>query len=199
MRAGARAVFLDRDGTLNREVDVLRDLRQLRLLPGVARALKRLNELGYLAIVVTNQPVIARGWLREEEVEEIHRILAERARRRGARIDAVYYCPHHPRANLPRYRSRCRCRKPGTGLIRRAVRDFGIDTGRSFLVGDRTADILAGERAGLGTILVKTGCAGRDGRHEVRPGWVAEDLAEAVRLIARLGRRRKEGGAAAWR
>jgi histidinol-phosphate phosphatase family protein len=139
--------------------------------------------------VITNQPVIARGWLSEAGVEEIHRVLAGRLLRRGARLDAVYYCPHHPHADRKEYRVRCRCRKPGTALIARAARDFGIDLSRSFLAGDSTGDILAGKRAGLTTLLLETGYGGRDGKHVVRPDYRARSLKEAVRIIASLDRR----------
>ena len=184
----SRAVFLDRDGTINREVNVLRSVRQLRLLPGAAWAIRSLNRRGFLVIVITNQPVIARGWLTEEEVEEIHRVLARRLRRSGAVLDAVYSCPHHPKADRIAYRSRCRCRKPATGLITRAARDFGIDLYRSFLVGDSTRDILAGKRAGVGTVLVETGHGAKDGRYAVMPDRRSKDIRAAARLIASLAR-----------
>src|SRR4029453_8039511 len=139
-----RAVFLDRDGTINRVVDLLRRLGQLRLLPGAAEGIRALNRMGYRVIVVTNQPVVARGWMTESRLRSIHRALEARLRRRGARLAAVFYCPHHPDADLPEYRIRCRCRKPATGLIRRAVRELGVATRGSFMVGDSTRDILAG-------------------------------------------------------
>jgi len=186
-----RAVFLDRDGTINREVDVLRDVRQLRLLPGAGDAIRSLNRRGFLVIVITNQPVIARGWLSRDGVEEIHRVLSERLLRRGARLDAFYYCPHHPHADRIEYRTRCRCRKPGTGLIAKAARDFGIDLSRSFLAGDSTRDILAGKRAGLTTLLLETGYGGKDGKYVVRPDYRARDLRAAVRIIISLNRRRR--------
>lgn len=191
MAGRSRAVFLDRDGTINREVDVLRDLRQLRLLPGAAHAIRRLNRLGLRVIVITNQPVIARGWQDEAGVEEIHRVLSGRLLRRGARLDAIYYCPHHPHADRKEYRVRCRCRKPGTALIARAARDFGIDLSRSFLAGDSTGDILAGKRAGLTTLLVDTGHGGRDGKHVASPDYRVRNLREAARIIASLHRRRR--------
>jgi len=186
MASGARAVFLDRDGTINREVHLLRNLRQLRLLPGAAEGIRALNRMGYRVIVVTNQPVVARGWVSEKQLQSIHRTIEERLRRRGARLDAILYCPHHPDANLPRYRLRCRCRKPGTALIRRAARRFGIALGRSFMVGDSTRDILAGQRAGLTTVLLGTGYAGRDGTYPVRPDHLARNLKDAARLLRRL-------------
>jgi len=186
----ARAVFLDRDGTINREVDLLRDLRQLRLLPGAAGGIRALNRMGYRVIVITNQPVVARGWLTETQLRSIHRALEARLQRRGARLDAIHYCPHHPHANLPKYRVRCRCRKPGTALIRRAARELGIASGGSFMVGDSTRDILAGRKAGLRTILLATGYGGKDGRYSVQPDHRAADLASAARLIGRLRRKR---------
>lgn len=189
-RGRARAVFLDRDGTINREVDLLRDARHLRILPGAAEGIRKLKQLGFLTIVVTNQPVVARGWITEADVEALHRVLLSRLRKKGAVVDAVYYCPHHPDADVARYRIRCGCRKPRTGLIRKAIRSFKIDPSRSFLVGDSTRDILAGKRAGLTTILVTTGYGGRDGRHDVCSDAVAGGLREAARLIARLAGRR---------
>jgi histidinol-phosphate phosphatase family protein len=185
----ARAVFLDRDGTINREVDLLRELRQLRLLPGAAKGIRALNRMGYRVIVITNQPVVARGWLTEGQLRSIHRALEARLRRRGARLDAIFYCPHHPDADLAKYRIRCRCRKPGTALIRRAVRELGLAATGSFMVGDSTRDVLAGRRAGLETILLATGYAGKDGKYAVRPDHTAADLASAARLIGRLRKR----------
>src|SRR3989344_2450798 len=116
-----KAVFLDRDGTINREVDVLRNIRQLRILPGSARALAAFRRLGYLIIVVSNQPVVARGWLSEKEVEEINQVLLRRLAKKGAKVDAFYFCPHHPKANLKRYRIKCSCSKPKPGMIRKAL------------------------------------------------------------------------------
>ena len=190
MARRARAVFLDRDGTINREVDLLREIGQLRLLPGAAEGIRTLNKMGYRVIVITNQPVVARGWLTETQLRSIHGALEARLKRRGARLDAILYCPHHPVANLARYRIRCRCRKPGTGLIRRAAREFGVASRGSFMVGDSTRDILAGRRAGLETILLATGYGGKDGKYPIHPDHTAVDLASAARLIGRLRRKR---------
>lgn len=185
-----RAAFLDRDGTINREVDNLRDVRQLRLLPGAAEAVKKLNREGFLVIVVTNQPVIARGWLTEQELERIHDVLLARLAKRGARIDAIYYCPHHPEANLQRYRVRCRCRKPNIGLFKKASRDFKIALNKkSYMVGDHSRDILTGKRAGLTAILVKTGYKGKDGKYAADPDFEAKSLTDAVSYICRQKRR----------
>lgn len=183
-----KAVFLDRDGTINREVNVLRDVRQLRLLPGAAQAIKKLNQLRLSVVVITNQPVIARGWLTEREVEHIHGVLIQRLAKRGAQIDAIYYCPHHPNANLKRYRVRCRCRKPGIGMIQRAVRELGINPRASWVIGDSGRDVATGMKAGMKTILVETGYGGKDIDYGVKPDFVARNLQAAVRIIKRHAR-----------
>jgi mannose-1-phosphate guanylyltransferase/phosphomannomutase len=161
--------------------------REVRLLPGAARAVKQLNSLGYLVIIITNQGVVGRGILKKEKLNRIHALLIHRLRRQGAVVDAVYYCPHHPRAVLPGYAIRCRCRKPNIGMILKAARDFRIDIKKSFLIGDTTQDILTGKRAGLKTILVKTGYAGEDGKHKTVPDFVAKNLKEAVFIIRKAG------------
>ncbi len=178
-----KAVFLDRDGVIVREVDKLHRLDQLRILPGAAKAIREINRLGYLAIVITNQAVVARGWITEAGVDEIHAVMIKRLSRQDAKIDAVYYCPHHPNADLKKYRLVCRCRKPNPGMILTALKKFNIDRRRSFMVGDKTGDILAGRRAGLKTILVATGYGGKDDQHEARPDFAAKDLKQAVAVI----------------
>jgi histidinol-phosphate phosphatase family protein len=180
-----RAVFLDRDGTINKEVNVLRSLKQLRILPGAGAAIKKLNRLGFLVIVVTNQPVVARGWLTKKEVDEIHTVMVKRVGKSGAKIDAIYYCPHHPEANLKKYRLTCRCRKPNIGMVLSAAKKFGVNLRKSFMVGDSTRDILTGKRAGLKTVLVKTGYAGLDGKYRVEPDFTAKDLRSAANIISR--------------
>jgi len=194
-----QAVFLDRDGVLNREVGLVTRPEQLVLEPGAAEAVRRLNEAGVLAVVATNQPVVARGLCSEEDLARIHERLQEllwmEAR---ARLDAIYYCPHHPERGHPDanplYRGPCRCRKPAVGMLEVARERFGLDLRRCVLVGDRTADLLAARRAGCRSVLVRTGYAGRDGRYEVEPDHVAANLAEAVRLILR-----RRGRGRAWR
>lgn len=182
----SRAVFLDRDGTINRKagkLGVLKDVRELRVFPGAVKAIKQLNKSGFLVVVITNQVVIARGWRTEKELDQIHAVLIKRLAKKGAKIDAIYYCPHHPEATLKRYRLRCSCRKPNIGMITKAAKKFGINLRRSFLVGDTTRDILAGRRAGLTTILVKTGEGGKDGKYKAKPRFIAKDLLEAARII----------------
>ena len=183
-----RAVFLDRDGTMIKEAGdlILRDVGRIRFFKGVAEAIKKLNRLGFIVVVITNQPVVARGFATEKEVDQIHAILVKRLAKRGAKIDAVYSCPHHSEATLPKYRVRCRCRKPNIGMIMKAAKKFGINLKKSFLVGDRTADIAAGNRAGVKMILVKTGYAGKDGRYEGKPDFTAKNLKEATKIIESL-------------
>jgi len=179
-----RAVFLDRDGTINREVDVLRRLSQLKIFPKVAEAIRKLNKIGFLVVVITNQAVVARGWLTEKEIDKIHAVLIKRLAKYGAKIDAIYYCPHHPSANLKKYRLRCRCRKPNPGMILKAIKKYHIDRKKSFMIGDTTRDTLAGKRAGLKTIIVRTGYGGKDGYHKnVKPDFVAKNLYAAASIV----------------
>lgn len=187
MRQGvsSRAVFLDRDGTINKEVDNLSRLRDLRILPGAASAVKKLNKLGFLVVVITNQPVISRGWITERELDAIHAVLIRRLGRHGAKLNAIYYCPHHPKAQVKKYRILCKCRKPNIGLIIKAVKKFGINLKKSFMVGDTTRDILAGKKAKMKTILVKTGYAGKDGKYDVKPDFTAKDLNEVAKIISK--------------
>lgn len=179
----SKAIFLDRDGTINREADNLWNIKQLRILPGAARAIRELNKLGFLTVVITNQPVVARGWLDEKGVDRIHAVLVKRLGRKGAKIDAIYYCPHHPDSKIKRYGLQCRCRKPNIGMIVSAVKDLNIDLRRSFMVGDSTRDMFTGKKAGLRTILVKTGYAGKDGKYAVKADFVAKNLSAAVKII----------------
>lgn len=184
-----KAVFLDRDGTITNNDDVLEKPNELRILPGAISAIKKLNRLGFLVVIVTNQAVIAHGLWKKKEVDGVHALLVRRMKKYGAEIDAIYYCPHHPRAKLKRYRLECECRRPNIGLLLRASRRFRIDPKKSFAVGDMTRDILAGKRAGMKTILVKTGLAGKDGKYRVKPDFVAKDLVAALKIIERNDRK----------
>jgi D-glycero-D-manno-heptose 1,7-bisphosphate phosphatase len=153
----ARAVFLDRDGVILEEDGLLVDPGAIRVAPGVPQALARLRRAGFELVVVTNQPVVARGLTSEEGVAEIHEHVGGLLAAAGAEIRAFYVCPHHPSADVPEYRVACDCRKPRPGLLLRAAKDVGIDLSHSFMVGDRLSDVAAGARAGCRTILVRTG------------------------------------------
>jgi len=183
------AVFLDRDGTLNVEVNHLCSPLQLQLLPGVAHAVRSLNSAGLLAVGVTNQPVLARGDVSWADLNRIHATLDHLLGEGKAYLDRMYVCPHHPESGfageVPELKIDCDCRKPRTGMIDRAVRELDIARQGSWLVGDTTSDIRAGTRAGLHTILVRTGHAGLDGKYDDQPDYVMPDLPAAVNWILR--------------
>src|SRR5574344_1027594 len=147
-----KAVFFDRDGTLNKDVGFLTSIDQMELVPGAAEAVKAVNESGYLAVVVTNQPVIARGDVTFEQLREFHNKLETLLGKEGAYLDAIYYCPHHPdsgfKGERPEYKKACTCRKPAPGLFMKAAEDFNIDLSRSFMAGDSDKDVTAGNNAG---------------------------------------------------
>jgi len=183
-----KAVFLDRDGTINEEVGYLTDLRMLRLIPGASAAIRRLNEADFKVVVVTNQSGVARGYFTESLVKETHARLEQMLLETGARLDGIYYCPHHPTAGNPPYAVVCDCRKPGIGLIDRAAQDLNIDISISYVVGDRWSDVELGQRAGTHTVLVRTGFDADDPGnirlpHVVDPDFVAHDITEAADWI----------------
>ena len=188
-RQGKRdaAIFLDRDGTLNVEKGFLASQDGLEIFPGSASALKRLRQAGYRLVVVTNQPVIARGEASEEDVAAIHRRLGWELGKEGAYLDAIYICPHHPDRGFagerPEFKIVCACRKPGTAMVEQACRDLGLDARTSWMIGDQTVDMELARRAGLRSILVRTGFGGSDGRCNVTPDYVTDDLSAAADLI----------------
>jgi D,D-heptose 1,7-bisphosphate phosphatase len=153
-----KAVFLDRDGTINKYVGFLRDIDEFELLDGAADAIKRINASGYLAIVVTNQPVIARGEVSFEELERIHNKMETLLGKEGAYLDAIYFCPHHPhkgyKGERPELKFDCNCRKPKPGMLLKAAQDFNIDLAQSWMIGDGENDIRAGQNAGCRTALI---------------------------------------------
>jgi len=153
-----KAIFLDRDGTIGGKKDFVYKLEDFNLLPGVAEAIKKINDSEFLAIVVTNQPVVARGLCTIEELEEIHKKMETLLGEEGVKLDEIYYCPHHPDKGYPeensKYKIICDCRKPKTGMIEQAVKDFNIDLKKSFIIGDSDRDILCGKNAGVRTIAL---------------------------------------------
>ena len=160
-----KAVFLDRDGTINKYVGFLRNVDEFKLLDGVGDAIKKINASGYLAIVVTNQPVIARGEVSFEELEAIHNKMETLLGKEGAYLDGVYFCPHHPHKGYegerPELKFDCNCRKPKPGMLMEAARDFNIDLSQSWMVGDGEIDIKAGQNVGCQTALIGTGDFGQ--------------------------------------
>ena len=174
-----KAVFLDRDGTINKYVGFLRDINDFELIPGVEEAIKRINESGYLAIVVTNQPVIARGEVTRSQLREIHNKMETLLGEKGAYLDAIYYCPHHPdkgfEGEIPELKTKCYCRKPNPGMLLDAANDFNIDLSQSWMIGDGRIDVEAGKNAGCKTVLLGTEEFGQD--------TSASDLVQAVSQI----------------
>ena len=151
------AVFVDRDGTLNREVHYLASVAGLRLLPGVAAAIRGLEHAGFAVVLVTNQSGVARGRMTLATVDAIHAELTRRLRARGATLAGIYVCAHHPDEGAPPLRRRCRCRKPAPGLVRRAARDLDLDLARSYCVGDGAVDLGLAAATGMRGVLVLTG------------------------------------------
>lgn len=186
------AVFLDRDGTLNVEKGYIRDVAQIELIPGAARAVRRLNDAGILCIVTSNQTGAARGYYPLAHIHALNRRVAELlSEEGGARLDAVYFCPHFEGGTVAELTQSCDCRKPAAGLIHQAVRDFSdIDLRRSFVVGDKASDIAFARNAGCRGILVRTGygedvLSGAYQTLDVQPDAVCADLSEAAVYILR--------------
>ncbi|HEY4134066.1 MAG TPA: D-glycero-beta-D-manno-heptose 1,7-bisphosphate 7-phosphatase [Alphaproteobacteria bacterium] len=177
------AVFLDRDGTIVEDVDYLTRPEQLRLIPGAAAAIRTLNARAVPVVVVTNQSAVARGLLSEDELAAVHGELRARLAAEGARLDAIYYCPHHPEGSGA-YRRDCDCRKPMPGMLRQAARDLGLDLAASAMVGDSVRDLEAGAAAGCRTlILVRTGHGADEEKHlnkSAMQAAVAPDLSAAL-------------------
>jgi D-glycero-D-manno-heptose 1,7-bisphosphate phosphatase len=180
-------VFLDRDGTINEEVEFLRSPAQLELIPGAGEAICTLNRSGIVICVISNQSGVARGFLTEADLIPIHEKLTRELERKGASIDRIYYCPHHPSEGKPPYNIICDCRKPSTGMLRRGEEEFSLDLSRSFVVGDRIVDVQVGKAVGASTVLVLTGY-GRQSLEEcrsenIRPDFVAKSIVQAVEFI----------------
>ena len=189
------AVFIDRDGTLNEEVGYVNHIDRLRLYPWTAEAIRKLNRARVPVIVVTNQSGVGRGYFPEELVHRVHQKIAFELATSEVRLDAFYYCPHHPEATHADYRKKCQCRKPLTGMLDEAAKRFNIDLKSSFVVGDSTRDMQMGFNAGARTVLVMTGY-GRGNYEYLRARWprqpdlIAENLLEAVeKILGELARR----------
>ena len=183
-----RAVFFDRDGTLNEEVGHMDQLGRFRLFPFAGRAVREVNEAGLLAIVVTNQSGVGRGMFPEELVQAVHERLERAMGSAGARLDGIYYCPHHPQAEIEQYRVECACRKPAPGMMEQAAERFGIRLEESFVIGDRYVDVEMAHRTGAASVLVLTGF-GREEWERERDRWpqqpehVAENVYDAVQWV----------------
>lgn len=152
-----KIVFLDRDGTINQEVEYLHKPSDLVILPGVPAALRRLKEQGFQLVVVTNQAGVARGYYSEADVVRLHEYMNKLLSREGAEIDHFYYCPHHPVHGIGAYKQSCHCRKPDTGMFEMAESCYQVDKSHSYMIGDKLLDTEAGQRYGVSSVLVGTG------------------------------------------
>ena len=191
-----RAIFMDRDGTICEEMGYVNHLSRSRLLPRSVEAIRLANDAGYFVVVATNQSGVARGLFGEEMVQAVNRQLAERVAAGGARIDALYFCPHHPREGSPPWRFDCDCRKPKPGMLTRAASEHDLDLGKSWMIGDGFPDIEAGSAAGVRVVQVLTGYGrGLVEHHQqefrARPEHTAEDLLDAVRYIVARDRQER--------
>lgn len=186
-----RAVFIDRDGTLSEEVGYVNHISRFRLFPYSAEAIRLLHENGWLAIVITNQAGVARGYFAEDLVHKVHQVLTAELQSGGTNVDAIYYCAHHPTVGDPPYRQDCDCRKPKPGLIKRAALDHDVDLSRSWMIGDRYSDIELAHNAGVKSAFVMSGY-GRGEWEYQRHAWkqqpelAAEDLLQAVKQVMKL-------------
>ncbi|MGI8785551.1 MAG: D-glycero-beta-D-manno-heptose 1,7-bisphosphate 7-phosphatase [Acidobacteriota bacterium] len=184
-----RAVFLDRDGTLNVEAGYITDPEEFRLYPWTAQAVRQINQGGMLAIVVTNQSGIARGFYPESTVHAMHDKLQALLAAEGAHLDAIYYCPHHPTAGVNEFALDCNCRKPKPGLLLEAAARYGIDLRSSYMIGDKALDVQVGRAAGATAILLRTGFGigeiARLGTEQIDADRIADTLLDAVEWISR--------------
>jgi len=183
-----RAIFLDRDGTINVEMpNYLKKVEEFEFLPGAVEAMKILAKADYKLIVVTNQGGIAKGYYNENSVKETHKHLTSELKKHGVDIHGTYYCPHHPtEGRISKYTIVCECRKPGTKLFREAAEEFDIDIKKSWLIGDRwDTDIKAGKNLGCKTILIKSGMEGEDyyNKRNVEPDYITDNLLLATKII----------------
>lgn len=188
-----RAVFIDRDGTISEEVGYINHPSRFRLFPYSAPAIKLLNDTGWLAIVITNQAGVARGYFSEAMIRTVHENLEQDLENNGAKLDAIYYCAHHPTVGEPPYRQDCDCRKPKPGLVHRAAEDLNIELGNSWMIGDRYGDIEMARNAGVRAALVLSGYGrgeweNQSGVWEHQPDLIADNLLAAVTAITNAQR-----------
>ena len=175
-----RIVLIDRDGTINVERNYLSDPAQIELLPGAAEGIRLLRELGLPVVVVTNQSGIGRGYFNLKRLEEIHKRLQKALKEQGAKVDAIYFCPHTPE-------DQCGCRKPSTGMADKAAKDFNADLSKSFVIGDNVCDIEIGKNIGATTILVRTGHGSRtEEADRVKPDYTVNNIYDGVNIVENI-------------
>lgn len=177
-----KAVFLDRDGTIieKKTGEYITGIKNVRIYHDSAKAIRLLNK-EFLVIIITNQPQVAKGLCTEEDVKKINSYIINKLRKDGAKIDSVFYCPHH--LDKDKYGIKCKCRKPEIQMVLKAKNKFGINLPKSYFVGDTTTDIKTGKNSGCKTILLKTGDGGTDNRYSVKPDFVCDNLLSAAKKI----------------
>ncbi len=178
-----KAIFLDRDGTINVEKDYLHKIEDFQFETGVLEGLKLFKELGYIVIVVTNQSGIARGYYTEEDLNKLNEYMCEKVKEYGGEIAKCYYCPHHEKKGIGKYKVNCQCRKPEPGMLNQGIQEYNIDIKNSYMVGDKISDIEAGKNVGLTPILVKTGYGEKTLEKESVDCKVYENLLEFAKTL----------------
>lgn len=178
----SKIVFLDRDGTLSEEKNLLTDESQINIFENSFSAVKLFNDLGYIVLIITNQPVVARGLIALEELRRINDIYFVKFKEKGAIINGIYSCIHHPNANVEKFRAVCKCRKPETLMFESGLTDFNASPEDSIVIGDKTSDIKAGKALNIVSVLVETGFGGKDGNYDVVPGYILKNIYEAALL-----------------
>jgi D-glycero-D-manno-heptose 1,7-bisphosphate phosphatase len=187
---GDIGIFLDRDGTINEELEFISDPENVVLIPGSVDAIREANRLGLKVFVITNQSGIARGLIKEEDLVRVHNKLVKLLNAENAHLDAIYFCPHHPDYGEPPYRTLCDCRKPNTGMLKQAEAEFNIDLKKSFIIGDKIIDIQMAHAVGAKSILVLTGY----GKNQIEiiksqniyVDYIAENLHDAMQFLKKL-------------
>ena len=183
-----KGVFLDRDGTINVEIGYLHEIEKLSLIPGAARAIKRLNDQGLTVVCISNQSGVARGYFSIDAVYEVNQRLKDLLKEEGAHLDGIYFCPHHPTEGKYPYRKACACRKPGSGMLQIAASELAIDLSLSYMAGDRLIDIQMAKNEGLKAVLVLTGYGNEEfekiGKNpQLKPDYICPDIVAAVDWI----------------
>ncbi len=174
-----KAVFLDRDGVINKDYGYVHRVEDFEVYPQVFPALKKLQEAGFKLFIVTNQSGIAVGYYTEEDFKKVTDYMLSLFDKEGIKIEKVYYCPHHPEGIIPELTKKCDCRKPESGMIKQAIKEFNIDPKKSFLIGDKETDIQAAHKEGIKAALVKTG-QGKKYINQTSADYIAEDILDAV-------------------
>ena len=189
--SGNRAVFLDRDGTINEEMGYINHISRFKIFDFAFEAIRILNTLGFKVIVLTNQSGLARGYFDENLLNKVHKSLIENSRKENAVIDQIYFCPHHKNGNVKKYAVECDCRKPRPGMLLKAKQDFNISLTDSYLIGDRHKDIEFASGNGIKAIMVLTGYGFGEYQHQksnwsVNPDFICDNILDAAKLIQKI-------------